>query len=59
MTVKFDTTTLITINGAAGKIDASMVGKRVTVVGGNTGDTITATSITVTDCQRQKKKKAA
>jgi hypothetical protein len=53
MTVKFDATTLI--NGVAGgKIDASMVGKKVTVVGGNTGDSITATSVTITDHKKKK-----
>ena len=58
MTVKFDDKTTITVNGAAGKIDASMVGKRVSVIGGTTGDTITATQITVTDGHHKKKKAA-
>ena len=45
------------INGAkGGKIDKSMIGKRVTVVGGTTDNTINATSITISDKKGKKKK---
>ena len=60
MTVKFDATTLISINGAAGgKIGPSMVGKHVIVTGGTNGNTITATKITISDGKKGKKKNAA
>jgi len=67
ITVKFDGTTAITVDGAAGaKIDASYVGKRATIIGGTTAagaaaapaDTITASSIAISTVKHSKKAKA-
>ena len=54
MTVTFTSSTTITVNGAAGKLDSSLVGKRVSVIGTTSGNTITATSITITDGHKKK-----
>ena len=59
LTVKFDNNTTVTIDGAAGgKLDASLVGKKVSVVGTQSGDTVTATSVAVTTKAHHKKKAA-
>ncbi len=58
MTVKFDANTTITIDGLAGKIDASQVGKRATIVGSANGDTISATAVTIKASHHHKKKAA-
>ena len=56
LTIQYTASTTITVNGAPAKtVDGTMVGKRVTIVGGKNGNTVTATSITITDGHHKKK----
>lgn len=53
-TVEFTSSTTVMVNGVAGKIDSSMVGKHVRVIGTRNGTTITATQIIVSDGHHKK-----
>ena len=55
LTVKFDANTTVMIDGVAGKLDSSAIGKTCKIVGSNDGTTVTATSITITTKHHHKK----
>lgn len=58
MTVQFTAGTPVTIDGATGKLDSSLIGKHVSIQGGANGDIVTASAIAVTTKHHGKKKAA-
>lgn len=58
LTVKFTASTPITIDGVAGKLDSSLVGKKVKIQGASDGTNVTATAVDVVTVKKAHKAKA-